>query len=75
VIRGWGEYYKRARVRRLFHQLDGCVVRRLWSHHHRRWRCAGWRTLPTPRLRAELGLISLISLIPSLCPRPKAASS
>ena len=23
VIRGWGEYYKRARVRRLFHQLDG----------------------------------------------------
>jgi group II intron reverse transcriptase/maturase len=75
VIRGWGEYYKRAHVRRLFHQLDGWVVRRLWAHHHRRWRCAGWRTLPTQRLRGELGLMSLISLIPSLCPRPKVAPS
>ena len=75
VIRGWGEYYKRARVRRLFHQLDGWVVRRLWSHHHRRWRCAGWRTLPTKRLRSELGLISLISLIPSLRPRPRVVPS
>src|SRR5262249_55241222 len=37
VIRGWGEYYKRAHVRRLFHQLDGWVERRLWSHRFRRW--------------------------------------
>jgi group II intron reverse transcriptase/maturase len=75
VIRGWGEYYKRAHVRRLFHQLDGWVVRRLWAHRSRRWRCAGWQTFPTRRLRGELGLISLISLIPSLRPRPKVAPS
>ena len=75
VIRGWGEYYKRAHVRRLFNQLDRWVVRRLWSHRHRRWRCAGWTTLPTRRLRGELGLVSLIGRIPSLIPRRSAAPS
>jgi RNA-directed DNA polymerase len=75
VIRGWGEYYKRAHVRRLFNQLDRWVVRRLWSHHHKRWRCAGWSTLPTWRLRGQLGLVSLISLIPSIHPRPPAVPS
>ena len=44
VIRGWGEYYKRAHVRRLFNQLDRWVERRLWSHRYRRWRCAGWKS-------------------------------
>jgi RNA-directed DNA polymerase len=75
VIRGWGEYYKRAHVRRLFHQLDGWVERRLWSHRFRRWRCPGWKVLPTSRLRGELGLVSLIGLIPSLARRPIAALS
>ncbi len=75
VICGWGEYYKRAHVRRLFNQLDRWVVRRLWSHRHKRWRCWGWKTLPTARLRGELGLASLVSLIPSLCLRPCAAPS
>lgn len=75
VIRGWGEYYKRAHVRRLFHQLDGWVERRLWSHRFRRWRCPGWKVLPTSRLRGELGLVSLIRLIPSLNPRPRVALS
>jgi len=75
VIRGWGEYYKRAHVRRLFHQLDGWVERRLWSHRFRRWRCPGWKVLPTSRLRGELGLVSLIGLIPSLTPRTRAALS
>ncbi|MBI4484118.1 MAG: group II intron reverse transcriptase/maturase, partial [Acidobacteria bacterium] len=75
VIRGWGEYYKRAHVRRLFNQLDRWVERRLWSHRYRRWRCAGWKTLPTRRLRGELGLVSLIGLIPSLASRRAAAPS
>ena len=75
VIRGWGEYYKRAHVRRLFNQLDRWVARRLWSHRHRRWRCAGWKTLPMRRLRGELGLVSLIGRIPSLASRRIAASS
>ena len=75
VLRGWGEYYKRAHVRRLFNQLDRWIERRLWSHHHKRWRCAGWKLLPTRRLRGEWGLVSLIALIPSLTPQPSAALS
>ena len=69
VIRGWGLYYCKAHVRKLFHQLDRWVVRRLWSHRHRRWRCQGWKTLPTSRLYGEFGLVNLVSLIPSLKPR------
>jgi RNA-directed DNA polymerase len=41
LLRGWGEYYKRAHVRKLFNRLDRWIRRRLWSHHYRRWRCAG----------------------------------
>jgi len=69
IIRGWGNYYCRSHVRRLFHQLDGWIVRRLWSHRYKRWRCAGWKTLPTSRLRGELGLVGLVSLIPSISSR------
>ena len=69
IIRGWGNYYCRSHVRRLFHQLDGWIVRRLWSHRFKRWRCAGWKTLPTSRLRGELGLAGLVSLIPSISSR------
>ncbi len=69
IIRGWGNYYCRSHVRRLFHQLDGWIVRRLWSHRYKRWRCTGWKTLPTSRLRGELGLVGLISLIPSISSR------
>jgi group II intron reverse transcriptase/maturase len=66
IIRGWGNYYCRARVRRLFHQLDGWIVRRIWSHRFKRWRCAGWKTLPTSKLREEFGLVGLVGLIPSI---------
>ena len=66
VIRGWGNYYRKAHVRRLFNQLDRWIVRRLWSHRHKRWRNCGWKRLPESRLYGELGLVSLIHLIPSL---------
>lgn len=66
VIRGWGNYYRRSHVRRLFNQLDRWIVRRLWSHRHKRWRNCGWKSLPHARLYGELGLVSLIHLIPSL---------
>ncbi len=66
VIRGWGQYFCKAHVRGLFHRLDGWIVRRLWSHRYKRWRCQGWKTLPTPKLYGEMGLVNLISLIPSL---------
>lgn len=69
IIRGWGNYYCRSHIRRLFHQLDGWIERRLWSHRYKRWRCAGWKTLPSSRLRGELGLVGLVSLIPSISSR------
>jgi RNA-directed DNA polymerase len=66
VLRGWGEHYKRAHVRRLFHRLGRWVVQRIWSHRYRRWRCCGWRTLPERKLYGEYGLVNLVGLIPSL---------
>ena len=32
LLRGWGEYYKRAHIRKLFQRLDGWIRRRIWSH-------------------------------------------
>lgn len=69
VVRGWGQYYKRAHIRRLFNQLDRWIVRRLWSHRFRRWRCRGWRELPEARLYGEYGLVNLVRLIPSIASR------
>src|SRR5262245_5211326 len=66
IIRGWGNYYCRSHVRKRFHQLDGWIIRRLWSHRTKRWRNAAWREYPTKRLRTEFKLVSLVSLIPSL---------
>jgi len=66
VIRGWGNYYCKAHVRLLFNQLDRWIVRRIWSHKYKRWRNAGWKKFSSPRLYGEMGLVNLISLIPSL---------
>lgn len=66
LLRGWGEYYKRAHVRRLFNQLDRWIVRRIWSHRFKRWRNAGWKQLPESVLYGEYGLVTLLRLIPSL---------
>lgn len=74
VVRGWGHHYKRAHVRKLFHQLDGWLVRRIWSHRHGRWRCCGWKTLPCSTLYGELGLVNLVAMIPSIATQ-RAASS
>jgi len=73
VIRGWGQYYCRAHVRRLFHRLDGWLVRRIWSHRYKRWRSRGWKTFPSRKLYGEYGLVNLVSLIPSLGPRRRRA--
>jgi RNA-directed DNA polymerase len=66
VIRGWGNYYRRAHVRRLFHRLDGWILRRIWSWRYKRWRCRGWQKLPRTKLYGELGLVNLLQLIPSM---------
>jgi hypothetical protein len=42
LLRGWGEYYKRAHVRRLFHRLDGWIVRLLIVFSS----AAHWTTIP-----------------------------
>jgi len=69
VIRGWGNYYCKAHVRKLFNQLDRWIVRRIWSHRYKRWRCEGWKTLPESKLYGALGLVNLVSLIPSISRR------
>src|ERR1700682_5622262 len=66
IIRGWGNYYCRSHVRKRFHQLDGWIIRRLWSHRAKRWRNAAWKEYPTARLRTEFKLVGLVLLIPSL---------
>jgi RNA-directed DNA polymerase len=68
IIRGWGNYYRKAHVRKLFHQLDGWIERRLWSFIAKRWRNTAWRKYPTKRLVTELGLVRLISLVPGITP-------
>lgn len=65
VLAGWGRYYRRAHVRRLFHRLDAWIVRRLWSHRFKRWRNTGWKRLPERVLYGEYGLVNLFGLIPS----------
>ena len=69
LLRGWGEYYKRASVRRLFHRFDSWIVRRIWSHRFKHWRNAGWKRLPQKTLYREFGLVNLVGLIPSIASR------
>jgi group II intron reverse transcriptase/maturase len=69
LLRGWGEYYKRAHVRTLFNQLDRWIVRRIWSHRFKRWRNGGWKQLPAPKLYGEYELVNLVGLIPSIASR------
>jgi RNA-directed DNA polymerase len=69
VIRGWGLYYHKAHVRKLFARLDRWILRRLWSHRFKRWRCWGWKQLPERRLYDEMNLVRLVFLIPSIKPR------
>ena len=57
LVRGWGHYFKRAHVRKLFNRLDRWIVRRIWSHRYKRWRCAGWKSLPAAKLYGEFGLV------------------
>jgi RNA-directed DNA polymerase len=69
VIRGWGDYYRKAHVRGLFHRLDAWIERRLYSFLAKRWRNAMWRRYPTGRLIENFGLVRLTHLIPGLINR------
>jgi len=69
VIRGWGNYYRKAHVRRFFNQLDRWISQRIYSFLAKRWRSKMWRKYPTRRLIGECGLVRLTHLIPGLTPR------
>lgn len=66
VIRGWGNYYRKAHVRKLFNRLQRWIVRRIWSHRCKRWRNNGWKRYPCPVLYQTFKLVNLLSLIPDL---------
>src|SRR5664279_500694 len=69
LIRGWGNYYCKAHVRKLFSQLKAWILRRIWSHRFKRWRNAGWKRLPEAKLYNDYELVNLIYLIPSIKPK------
>ncbi|MGG4392992.1 group II intron maturase-specific domain-containing protein [Paenibacillus thiaminolyticus] len=46
VIRGWGNYFRKAHVRKRFNRLQRWIIRRIWSHRFKRWRNTGWKKLP-----------------------------
>jgi len=66
VIRGWGNYYRKAHVRKLFNRLQRWIVRRIWSHQCKRWRNTGWKKYPEQKLYEEFKLVNLLSLISDL---------
>lgn len=66
VMRGWGNYYRKAHVRKLFNRLQRWIHRRIWSHRTKKWRNAGWKKLPAHVLYSEYKLVSLLSLIPDM---------
>ena len=74
VLRGWGHYYKRAHVRKLFSRLNGWIVHRIRAHRFHRWRNTGWKQLPESKLYSEYGLVNLVRLIPSLTFRKSESS-
>lgn len=74
IIRGWGLYYCKAHVRKIFNRLNRWTVRRIWSHRYKRWRSCGWKRLPASKLYQEMGLVNLVALIPSLGSPRRGAS-
>lgn len=69
VIRGWGNYYRKAHVRRLFNRLDRWITQRLYSFLAKRWRNKMWQKYPASRLIEAFGLVRLTHLIPALVTR------
>jgi RNA-directed DNA polymerase len=69
VIRGWGIFYRKAHVKRLFNRLDRWIERRIYSFLAKRWRNTMWRKYPTKRLIEGYGLVRLTHLIPGLVQR------
>jgi RNA-directed DNA polymerase len=69
VMRGWGHFYRKADVKRLFHRLDRWIEPRLDAFLAKRWRNPLWRQYPTRRLIAAFALVRLTHLLPGLVRR------
>jgi len=60
-VRGWGEYYKRAKQPKLFYNLDRWIYRRVNTMSAGRWR--NWLFIKYPiRYYRERGLVSLFRM-------------
>ena len=55
VIRGWGLYFHKAHVRKLFAQLDRWILHRLWSQRFKRWRRVTANGMPARDRPGRLG--------------------
>lgn len=57
VIRGWGNYYRKAHVRKLFNRLQRWIINRIWSHRFKRWRndAVGFMELYHPKVPTAVG--------------------
>jgi group II intron reverse transcriptase/maturase len=64
LLRGWGNYYRKAHVKRLFHRMDGWIQWRVWSFKARRWRNTLWKRYPARVLYGEMNLVNMFRLIP-----------
>ncbi len=69
VIRGWGTFYRKAHVRRLFHRLDGWIEHRLHAISRQTVAERHVAKLSAIRLIEEFGLVRLTHLIPGLVNR------
>ncbi|HWR08974.1 group II intron reverse transcriptase/maturase [Sporomusa sp.] len=66
IIRGWGNYFRKAHVRKLFNKLTGWIIHRLRSFIYRRWRNVGWKKHSEEVLYGKFGLVNLTQIIPSI---------
>lgn len=66
IIRGWGNYFRKAHVRKLFNKLTGWIIHRLRSFIYKRWRNAGWKKHSEEVLYEKYGLVNLTQIIPSI---------
>lgn len=62
VLRGWGNYFRRTKVKRMYWRLDKWITRRVWAFMAKRWKNQLYRKHPSGYLRNDLGLISLYGL-------------
>lgn len=66
IIRGWGMYFRKANVRKLFNKLTGWIIHRLRSFIYKHWRNAGWKKHSEKALYGKYGLVNLTQIIPSI---------